>query len=294
MLHMRQFGDTGLSVSALGFGAANAGDPRLEDSQVEKLLNGVLDCGINLIDTARSYGLSEERVGRFLAHRRDEFLLSTKVGYGVDGYEDWTYDCVLNGVERALRTLKTDRLDIVHLHTCGEALLRQGDVISALEKAREQGKIRVVAYAGDNSEVQYALKSGRFGSVMTSINLFDQRFLDHGLWDAKERKLGIIAKRPLGNAPWRFSERPSGHYCEEYWGRMKSMGLAPENDNWTELALRFAVFTYGVDCAVVGTTNLDHLKENLKCLDRGKLPQSTVDMLRNCFREHDFGWSQQI
>ena len=59
--------------------------------------------GVNLIDTARGYGLSEERIGRHLAHRRQDFLLSTKVGYGVEGLPDWTYDCIVGGVERALR-----------------------------------------------------------------------------------------------------------------------------------------------------------------------------------------------
>jgi len=292
MEHFRQFGDTGLKVSALGFGAANLGDPRIEDSHAENMLNQVLDLGINLIDTARAYGLSEERVGKFISHRRSEFVLSTKVGYGIEGQKDWTYDCVLSGVDHALKLLKTDYLDIVHLHTCSEELLRDGQVIMALEKAKEAGKIKVLAYAGDGGAVQYAMQSGKFGSLMTSINLCDQRFLDRGLGESKEKRLGIIAKRPLANAPWRFSERPHGHYCEEYWHRMKTMNIDTQGLDWNEVALRFAAFTYGVDSCIVGTTNLEHLKDNLTRIQKGKLPQSMIDSIRTNFREHDFGWVQ--
>ena len=95
----RDFGSTGLSVSPLGFGAMQVGDPRIDDAEAARMLHGALDLGITLIDTARSYGLSEGRIGRHLSARRDEYVLSTKVGYGIDGVPDWTYDCVMAGVD---------------------------------------------------------------------------------------------------------------------------------------------------------------------------------------------------
>ncbi|MCK7578814.1 MAG: aldo/keto reductase [Chromatiales bacterium] len=82
-MQCRAFGQTGLEVPVLGFGAMQAGDPRLPEERAARLLNHALDLGLALIDTARSYGSSEERIGRHLARRRDEFVLSTKVGYGV-------------------------------------------------------------------------------------------------------------------------------------------------------------------------------------------------------------------
>jgi aryl-alcohol dehydrogenase-like predicted oxidoreductase len=87
-MERRPFGRTGLTVPSLGFGAGHVGDPALAEAEVERLLHGALDLGVTLIDTARSYGLSEERIGRHLAGRRDEFILSTKIGYGIPGYED--------------------------------------------------------------------------------------------------------------------------------------------------------------------------------------------------------------
>ncbi len=98
----RAFGKQGFSVSALGLGAGPIGDPALDEAQVGALLNQALDLGITLIDTARSYGLSEERIGRHLAHRRHQFILSTKVGYGIRGHKDWTYACVSAGIDAAL------------------------------------------------------------------------------------------------------------------------------------------------------------------------------------------------
>src|SRR6185295_18171863 len=84
----REFGTTGLVVSALGFGAGQIGDESMGEVQAGALLNAALDLGITLVDTARGYGLSEERIGTHLAHRRQEFVLSTKVGYSVPGYDD--------------------------------------------------------------------------------------------------------------------------------------------------------------------------------------------------------------
>src|SRR5512140_625967 len=116
---LHAFGRTGLHVPVLGSGAMQLGDPRIDDAEAGRVLNAVVDAGATLIDTARSYGLSEERIGRHLAHRRGEFILSTKVGYGIVGVPDWTRECILRGVDAARDRLRTDVIDVVHLHSCG-------------------------------------------------------------------------------------------------------------------------------------------------------------------------------
>ena len=173
----RPFGNSGLQVPALGFGAMQIGDPQLADSHAGRLLNHVLDAGLTLIDTARSYGMAEERIGRHLARRRDEFVLSTKVGYGVAGVPDWTYECILRGVDDARTRLQTDVIDIVHLHSCGQAVLEAGEVTHALAQCRAEGKIRVAAYSGDDAPLQYALASGQFDAIQASVNVCDQQAL---------------------------------------------------------------------------------------------------------------------
>jgi aryl-alcohol dehydrogenase-like predicted oxidoreductase len=211
----RAYGSTGLRVSLLGLGAGQIGDGQVDEAQVGKLLNEVLDQGITLIDTARGYGLSEERIGKHIAHRRKEFVLSTKVGYGVDGVLDWTYDCILAGVDRALKLMRTDHLDIAHLHSCPQDTLARGEVINALDRGVREGKIRVAAYSGDNEPLEWALASGRFRGLMCSVNPFDQRAIDRVVTPAGKRGIGLIAKRPIGNAPWLHANQPSGQYCEQ-------------------------------------------------------------------------------
>src|SRR5512137_1693273 len=98
---MRVYGGGVLRVPVLGFGAMQIGDPAIDEAAASRMLNHVLDAGLTLVDTARSYGVAEERIGRHLAARREEFVLSTKVGYGVPGLADWTYDCVVAGVDAA-------------------------------------------------------------------------------------------------------------------------------------------------------------------------------------------------
>lgn len=290
----RAFGKQGFAVSALGFGAGQIGDPALDEVQAGILLNEALDAGITLFDSARSYALSEERIGRHLAHRRHQCVLSTKVGYGMAGYPDWTYACILAGVDAALERMRTDYLDIVHLHSCPLEILQRGDAIHALHKAREQGKLHVVAYSGENAELQWAIESGLFGGVECSVNLFDQRCLAQALPMAEERGIGVIAKRPLANAPWRFAERPRGEYCEEYWLRWQAMKLATPETGWPELALRFALHAPAVSSAIVGTTSLGHLLQNLEYAERGPLPPAYFAFLRRLFIQHDDGWSGQI
>ena len=88
-VEQRPFGATGLTVSAIGLGAGQVGERDVDGARAERLLRGAFDLGVTLVDTALSYGSSEERIGRHLADRRDVFVLSSKGGSGVDGHEDW-------------------------------------------------------------------------------------------------------------------------------------------------------------------------------------------------------------
>ncbi|WP_442598816.1 aldo/keto reductase [Neobacillus sp. D3-1R] len=291
---MREFGQTGLKVSVLGFGAGHIGDSKMDDSSAETLLNEVLDAGITLIDTARGYGLSEERIGKFLSKRRQEFVLSTKVGYSVPGFEDWTYDCIMAGVDLALKTMKTDYIDIVHLHSCPLETLQKGEVVEALQETVKTGKVRVAAYSGENEALEYAISTGAFGSIQTSINICDQRVIDNGLAQANTKSMGVIAKRPIANAPWRFNERPVGHYSEVYWERLQKMNLNPHGIDLGELALRFTAYLDGVSSCIVGTGNLEHLKHNVKLVEKGPLPVDMVNEIRAAFKRHDDNWIGQV
>ncbi len=290
-MHERAFGDTGLTVSALGLGAGQIGEDRVDDATAARVLHAALDAGIRLIDTARNYLTSEERIGRHLGARRDEFVLVTKVGYDVEGAEDWTGAAVTGGIERALRTLRTDVLDVALLHSCSLETLQRDDVADALVAARDAGKIRVAGYSGENEALAWAVRSGRFGAVETSVNLVDQWSLREVLPSAGG--LGVIAKRPLANAPWRFAERPAGSYAETYWERLAALGIEPADGDWPGTAMRFAAFAPGVSSAIVGTASAEHLATAVAAVERGPLPADEVERWRRAFASHAAEWRGQ-
>lgn len=288
------FGATGLSTSRIGLGCGQVGWGEFDDAQASKLLNAALDAGVTLVDTARGYGVAEERIGAHISHRRSEYVLSTKIGYSVEGYEDWTPEIVAAGIDRALNVMKTDVLDIVHLHSCPLDTLKHSGVPEALVKAKETGKVRVAAYSGENEELGWAIASGLFGSVQTSVNICDQLSLRKHLPSAVQKGMGIIAKRPVANAPWRFSERPVGDYAEEYWTRWKAMDFDSSGIPWQELALRFTAYAPGVCSAIVGTRNLDHFLENLEIARKGPLPEELTAAILAAYEREDEGWTGQI
>ncbi len=290
---VRPFGRTGLSVSALGLGAGEIGAATLDELEIEALLRTAIDCGVTLIDTARSYGLSEERIGRFLAPVRDAAVLSTKVGYGVDGVDDWTGECVRRGIDRALGLLATDRIDIVHLHSCPTDVLERGDVVTALHDAKRAGKIRCAAYSGDNEALAWAAASGQFDALQLSWNLCDQRAAAV-IERAHQAGLGVIAKRPLANAPWRFAERPAGHEAELYWVRWQELQLDRGELPWDELAVRFAAHFPGVSSAIAGTRQIAHLCHNAALVTRGALPEPVVAAVRARFQAAGATWPAKI
>ena len=295
-MQTRAFGKSGLRVTPLGFGAMHINDARVSESEAGRLLNQVLDAGVNLIDTARGYRLSEERIGRHLAHRRQDFLLSTKVGYGIPGVADWTYACILAGVDAALGRLRCDHLDIVHLHSCPLPILEDGQVIAALEACARAGKVGVVAYSGDNAELDFAINSGRFASVQTSISLCDQTNLGKRLPALQGRGMGLIAKRPLAGAVWQQAQRPDSHAEGQYWDRWQAMGLAlpPGGLSWNEVALRFTAHCPGVASSIVGTNRMDHFKQNLEWVAKGPLLPEDLLRLRAAFAGHMPDWQGLI
>ena len=291
-MQRRFFGSSGLRVSPVGLGAGHIG--RSDDQrEAAALLHFALDHGVNFIDTARGYGKSEERIGEAIASRRDEYVLSTKVGYDIPGADDWSYEAVSKGVDRALRTLQTDVIDVVFLHSCELEILERGDVISALIDAKEAGKIRVAGYSGENEELRWAVDSGHFDAIQTSVNLVDQSSAVNVLPDAHAKELGVVAKRPLANFAWKYYARPDGEYAEIYWDRLKELGLEPANGDWLQTAMRFTVHTPGVTTAIVGTRSAGHLDAAIIATEKGPLPPDERAAWIDAFATHP-DWRGEI
>lgn len=271
------FGATGLTVSRLGLGAGALGDPGRPEADAARLLDAALDLGVTLLDAARSYGLAEERLGRLLGPRRGRVVLSTKVGYGVPPHEDWSGPCVAAGVERALAVLRVERLDIVHLHSCPPEVLARGEVVDALVRARDAGRIGVAAYSGDNEALAAAAADARFGAIQCSVSLLDTAALRGAVPAAAARGMGVLAKRPLANAPWLGAAAPDAPDRRTYHERWQALRTAAP---WLEttglplqaLFLRFAAHAPGVSACLVGTGRPEHLEAAVRALEAGPLP----------------------
>ena len=270
-MELRPLGKTGLSVSALGLGAGGIGGPETSEADVDRLVGGALDAGVTLIDTARSYGLSEERLGRALAGRRERVVLSTKVGYGVPGVPDWTARCITDGVDAALLRLRTDRLDVVHLHSCELAVLER---------------------SGEGDALLWAVRSGLFGAVQCSVSVVDQAALDGAVAEAAGRGMGVLGKRALGNAPWRFDARPSEPDVAEAWDRFQALRPEAAGLSWPALFTRFAAFAPGVSAVLVGTASLAHLKDAAGAVEHGPLDSARLASLRGAFAGR--GWGGRV
>jgi len=283
----RKLGNTGLEVNVLGLGTSELGRDTVSFEDAHRILNEALDHGLDVIDTAECYRNSEEKIGRSVAHRRGEFKLFTKVGHtsGLEG-EDWSIPMMEKSIDRSLTRLQTEYVDLLQLHTCSLEQLQQGDVIDLLDRAKAAGKTRFIGYSGDGDAAKWAVESGRFDTVQTSVNIADQANIDEVLDLAIGAGVGIIVKRPIANCAWR-SEPDPGAYWREYWERLQSLRydfLDYGGEGGADIALRFAITHDAVSVAIVGASRPERWSANVRTLDKGPLSAMEYQEIRNRWR----------
>jgi aryl-alcohol dehydrogenase-like predicted oxidoreductase len=235
------------TLSPIGFGAFKIGRnegikyPRAYElptaAQAGKLLNEVLDLGINLIDTAPAYGLSEERIGQALAHRRGEFFLSTKVGEtfaGGGSNHDFSRQGAFRSVERSLRRLRTGALDILLIHSDGRDLeiLGNGEMVPALLEMKRSGLVRFIGFSGKT--VAGAMKAMEWADVLSIEYHQNDRSHEEVLELAGRRGIAVLIKKPLAS------------------GRLKP-----------EAALPFILERLRLGAILIGSLDAAHVKQNL-------------------------------
>lgn len=299
-MERRRLGRTGMEVGVLGFGGAEVGFDATPSQTVERLLNEALDAGLNVIDTAECYGDGETLVGT-VAARRSAFYIFTKCGHAAGlplPGADWEPASLRASIERSLRRLRTDYVDLLQLHSCPQAVLERGEVISVLQQARSEGKTRFIGYSGDGAAALWAVRSGHFDTLQTSVNIADQAALDQTLPEAEARGMGVIAKRPIANAAWRTGGRPANPYHHTYWNRLQRLAYdfldAPAADA-VGTALRFTLTTPGVHTAIVGTTRPGRWEANARLLAAGPLAPATYAAIRARWRATaEADWTGQV
>src|ERR1022692_300010 len=289
-MQRRPLGRTGTDVTILGYGAMELrGQPRgpaIEDADAGRLLNVVLDGGINLIDTSIDYGRSEELIGRYLAHRRDEYFLASKCGCplglrpdAVPPYQhDYGAGNVRAGIEQSLRRLGTDRLDLVQVHMSpSQAQLEADETIATLQSVRDEGKVRFIGMSGilphlpdhlamdvfDVFQIPYSAVQREHEDLITAAAAAGAGTLIRG---------GAARGAPAEEKGWRRG--PLGQDAGEGQRRWESSGAEDLLSEMSrlEFVLRFTLSHPDLSAAIVGTSTLEHLESNLAVAEQGPLP----------------------
>jgi aryl-alcohol dehydrogenase-like predicted oxidoreductase len=289
-MERRRLGNTDMDVSVLGFGGSEIGYQQVSASSAGKLLHDALDAGVNVFDTAECYVTSEELIGDAIGNRRADYYLFTKCGHERGwSHPDWRPESLWRSIERSLKRLKTDHVDLLQLHSCSETELRRGEVIEFLKGARERGHTRYIGYSGDSRAALYAVECGEFDTLQTSINIADQEALDLTLPAAKKQNMGVIAKRPLANVAWAGGDRPPRDgYGYPYWERLQKLKydfLRRDLPVSVATALRFVLTVRNIHTAIVGTTKRGRFVENVSALNAGPLPAELLESIRQRWRE---------
>jgi aryl-alcohol dehydrogenase-like predicted oxidoreductase len=288
-MERRTLGKTGMNVSVLGFGGAEIGFDHASVENVERMLGSAIDEGLNVVDTASAYLESEELLGRALERRRNDIFLFTKCG-ATDGFarSDWSTEGILGQIERSLRLLRTDHVDLIQLHSCSAEILQKGDALEGIKRAREKGWARFIGYSGEGSDAVAAIESGEFDVFQTSVSIADQESIDLTIPKAVGRGMGVIAKRPVANVAWKWAEQPPNGYHFAYWERLRALRydfLAGDLSSAVAKAIRFTLTIPGVHTAIVGTSSPGRWQENARAVALGPLPDVEMDAIFNRWSE---------
>jgi aryl-alcohol dehydrogenase-like predicted oxidoreductase len=269
-------GRTGLEVTRLGFGTALNGPdrPDLTPEVMGRLLNAVLDSGINFLDTSYDYVDSEEDIGRSLSHRYSEFHLATKFGCTdtLPGRNNsihvWTRDNLLRGLRVSLERLKRDSVDIVQLHNATVDEFGSPDMVDPMFELRRQGKVRWIGVSPTLPDLPTYLSWGLFDVFQVPYSALERV---HEEWITKigEAGAGVIIRGGIAQGvPGPDSNRA------DKWAAFEKAGLddlREEGESRSAFVLRFTLTHPYAHTIVVGTTNLDHLRENVEAVLRGPL-----------------------
>lgn len=274
-------GRTGLEVTRLGFGAMEIRGPRvwngrpLADSDADRILNAVLDAGINFIDTSYDYGLSEEYIGRFISHRRSEYILGTKCGCTIVHAGDhdetphvWTKENLLHNIDESLRRLKTDYVDLLQLHNPTVGQTEEGGLIEVLKEIQATGKARFIGISSTMPHITSYIESGVFDSFQIPYSALERNHEDI-ITNAANAGAGTIIRGGVGRG------EPGVGLGEEnkwvHWEKAELDELLDEGESRTTFLLRFTLSHPHLNTTIVGTMKPEHLNDNVRIAQKGPL-----------------------
>ncbi len=300
-LPKRVLGRTGLHVTTLGFGALElrgmvAGVGRtLLPEQPERILNAVLDAGINYIDVAVDYGEAEAHIGRCIAHRRQEFVLASKCGCPLDvrqfspsertrfgvplpRFHDYSRTNIINAVHQSLQRLRTEYLDVVQFHfSPAQALLEQEDAVHTLQELQRAGTIRFIGCSSILPHITDHIAMGVFDVLQIPYSALQPEHAA-AISAAAQAGIGIVIRGGVARGAPGAGQGAADVWTLWEWARLDEL---LEGMSATEFMLRFTLSNPDVHTAIVGTLNPLHLHENVAAALHGPLPNAVYEAARD-------------
>lgn len=277
----RTLGKTGMQVTVLSHGAMEIRGTRIwngrpiTDDEANTILNKVLDAGINFIDTAWDYGLSETYIGHYIAHRRNEYFLASKCGCTwVDkGDHDetphvWTRENLAKNIEDSLKRMKTDHLDLWQLHNPKPEQVQAEDLVAFMQDIQKQGKVRHIGISSTNPFIDTFIQWGVFESFQIPYSALEPEH-DPKITAAAQSGAGTIIRG--GVARGEPGEGLGNTNRWEAWEKANMDELLGENESRTAFLLRMTISHPDVTTTIVGTKNPTHLMDNVKAAQAGPL-----------------------
>ncbi len=315
-MEYRELGRTGWKVSAVSFGAWAIGGTwgTVDDRESMAALNRALDLGVNFFDTADVYGdgRSERLLAQLRRDRHEQFYIATKAGRRLNPHvaQGYSRRNLTDFVERSLKNLGTDALDLLQLHCPPTEVYYMPEVFGVLDDLAAEGKLR--HYGVSVEKVEEALKAIEFPAVQTVqiiYNIFRQRPADVFFPLALKRKVGILARVPLasgllaGKLSASSSFEADDHRAFNRQGEAFDRGetfsgidfdtglkavealrpLVTAGQTLAQMALRWILMSPAVTCAIPGAKRPDQVSENVAAADLPPVPQPTLNSIQHVY-----------
>ena len=297
-MNKRKFGQTGIEVSEIGFGAWQLGNEKdwgkMSDAEAIQLVHTAMEEGCNFFDTAPNYGggKSETLIGRAVQGKRDQVIISSKCGHHADGGLNFEPEALRASVEGSLQRLQTDYLDCLLLHNPPFETLRQSPQFELLEQLKAEGKIRAYGASVDSGrEVEALLNETDSQVIEVMFNVLHQEPLE-AIRSAHEKGVGIIAKIPLDSG-WltgKYDGRSTFTGIRGRWTgdqiqqRAELVGkvrhILGEEHSMVQAALQFILAYEEVSTTIPGAKTISQLRHNLSASEGG-LSEDRIRALRH-------------
>jgi aryl-alcohol dehydrogenase-like predicted oxidoreductase len=289
MLKKVKLGRTGLLVTQLGFGAMELRGPKVwsgrpvADEQAERVLNAVLDAGINFIDTSVDYGLSEERIGKFISSRRKEFYLATKCGCDPrevgDKWETphtWTADNILRNIEGSLKRMKTDYVDVLQFHNPKPDDVAREKLVEVLQDIQRRGLAKFIGISSTLPDLPVYAEMGVFDTFQIPYSVLEPKHHD-AISLAARTGAGTIIRGGIAKGGPESDVAAASRVDAWKKAALEELleGMTP-----AEMILRATLTHPDCHTTIIGTLNIEHIQANVAAAAKGPLPAKLYEELR--------------